>query len=62
MEAPKIFESEYRFCLLLWAVAIAGVLMKLLWINAPRVLSTLIYLVMGWSVLFVWQDFAVVGS
>ena len=46
-----------RFCLVLWAVAIAGVLMKLLWINAPRLVSTLIYLVMGWAVLFVWQDF-----
>ena len=51
-----------RFCLLLWAVAIAGVLLKLLWIHAPRVLSTLIYLIMGWAVLFVWQDFQTLGQ
>lgn len=51
-----------HFCLILWGIAIAGVLVKVLWINAPRVLSTLFYLVMGWSVLFVWQDFVVLGQ
>ena len=51
-----------RFCLALWGVAIAGTLAKLLWINAPRVLSTAFYLVMGWAVLFVWKDFAVLGQ
>ena len=29
-----------RFCLILWGVALAGVLAKMLWINAPRMLST----------------------
>ncbi|WP_455581063.1 PAQR family membrane homeostasis protein TrhA [Dysosmobacter sp.] len=47
-----------RFCVILWGVAAAGVLAKMLWINAPRVLSTLIYLVMGWAVVFVARDFA----
>lgn len=47
-----------RFCLALWAVAIVGVLAKLLWMNAPRILSTAIYLVMGWAVVFVAKDFA----
>lgn len=47
-----------RFCLILWGVAIVGVLAKLLWMNAPRVLSTAIYLVMGWAVVFVAEDFA----
>ncbi|MDD3347479.1 hemolysin III family protein [Oscillibacter sp.] len=51
-----------QFCLLLWAVAIGGTLVKLLWINAPRILSTAVYLVMGWAVLFVWRDFAAVGT
>ncbi|WP_295579269.1 hemolysin III family protein [uncultured Oscillibacter sp.] len=46
------------FCLALWAVAIAGTLVKLLWMHAPRVLSTAAYLAMGWAVLFVWRDFA----
>ena len=51
-----------RFCLALWGVAIAGVLLKLLWINAPRVLSTLIYLVMGWAIVFVAKDFAAISQ
>ena len=46
-----------RFCLAIWGVAVAGVLVKLLWMNAPRVLSTLFYLAMGWAVLFAWEDF-----
>ena len=50
-----------RFCLLLWGVAIAGVLVKLFWLNAPRILSTLFYLIMGWSIVFVWNDFATLG-
>lgn len=51
-----------RFCLALWAVAIAGILAKLLWINAPRILSTAVYLIMGWAVVFVAKDFAVLGQ
>lgn len=51
-----------RFCLALWGVAIAGVLLKILWINAPRVLSTVIYLVMGWAIVFVARDFSAVGQ
>jgi hemolysin III len=51
-----------RFCAALWCVAIAGVLMKVLWINAPRILSTLIYLIMGWAVLFVARDFMTIGQ
>lgn len=51
-----------RFCLILWAVAIAGILAKLRWINAPRILSTMVYLIMGWAVVFVAKDFAVLGQ
>lgn len=47
-----------RFCLLLWGVAAAGILVKIFWINAPRMLSTAIYLVMGWAAVFVAKDFA----
>ena len=51
-----------RFCLVIWAVAIAGVLVKLLWMNAPRVLSTFFYLAMGWAMLFAWEDFQALGQ
>lgn len=31
-----------------WGIAIAGMFMKLFWPTAPRLLSTLVYLFMGW--------------
>ncbi|WP_394350070.1 hemolysin III family protein [Streptomonospora sp. PA3] len=41
---------------LIWTGAIAGVLFKVLWVNAPRWLSTALYLAIGWvAVLFVPQ-------
>ena len=43
-------------------VALAGVLAKMLWINAPRMLSTAVYLIMGWSVVFVAKDFTALGQ
>ena len=54
--------SYTPFCLILWGVALAGVLAKLLWINAPPMLSTAVYLIMGWSVVFVAKDFAALGQ
>ena len=43
-------------------MALAGVLVKMLWINAPRILSTAVYLIMGWAVVFVWRDFTALGQ
>ncbi len=37
----------------MWTLAAVGLLKKLFWLNAPRWLSTALYLVMGWSVLLV---------
>lgn len=51
-----------RFCAVIWGVAVAGVLVKILWMSAPRVLSTFFYLAMGWSVLFAWDDFLAMGQ
>lgn len=34
-------------------VALCGVLFKMIWFNCPRWLSTIIYIVMGWMVIFV---------
>ncbi|GAA0589153.1 hemolysin III family protein [Virgibacillus siamensis] len=34
------------------AIAIAGVTFKLVWFHAPRLLSTLLYVAMGWIVIF----------
>ena len=39
------------FCAGIWAVAIIGVILKILWINCPRIISVAIYLMLGWSIL-----------
>jgi len=35
----------------IWIIAVAGMVMKLFWLQAPRWLSTGIYLLMGWLIL-----------
>lgn len=37
---------------IIWAMAILGGAFTLLWINMPRLLTALIYLVMGWTAVF----------
>ncbi len=34
----------------IWGIAMAGIVLKLLWFNAPRWLYTLFYLIMGWLI------------
>jgi hemolysin III len=36
----------------IWGIAIAGILFKVIWFNAPRWFSTVIYLLMGWIAVF----------
>ena len=36
----------------IWAMAILGAVFTLFWINMPRVLTAVIYLVMGWTAIF----------
>ena len=38
----------YILLALIWCIAVAGVFMKIFWMNAPRWLSTMVYVVMGW--------------
>ncbi len=38
----------------IWLLALAGVMLKLVWLDAPRWLSTLLYVLMGWSVVFIY--------
>ncbi|MFI3174292.1 MAG: hemolysin III family protein [Bacillota bacterium] len=38
-----------------WGVAATGILMKLFWWSAPRFISTLSYVMMGWLALFVFR-------
>lgn len=42
----------YSLLIAVWVIATAGILLKAFWINAPRWLSTGIYVLMGWIVVF----------
>ncbi len=48
MAAP----DSYIFLAVIWGIAVFGIAVKLLWIDAPRFLGTILYLLMGWAVLF----------
>ena len=43
-------KTGYTLFTIIWAVAISGIIMKALWINAPRWLTTALYILMGWLV------------
>lgn len=49
----------YVFLGAVWLVALAGIAVKLLWIDAPRLIGTALYLALGWAIAF---DFGVVLS
>lgn len=34
----------------IWGIAMTGIILKILWFNAPRWLSTLFYVIMGWLI------------
>lgn len=40
----------WTLLILVWAFALAGIILKALWLDAPRWLSTAIYVIMGWLV------------
>ncbi|WP_347490534.1 PAQR family membrane homeostasis protein TrhA [Desulfoscipio sp. XC116] len=40
----------YSFLVGVWLLAIAGILIKILWMDAPRWFSTLFYVFMGWLI------------
>lgn len=53
MPAPH----SYYFLAILWSVALLGIIIKVLWLNAPRAITTGIYLILGWSIVFDFQAF-----
>lgn len=46
----------------IWSIAVLGIIFKLVWFHAPKWVSLLIYLLMGWAVIVVfpvlWQVFS----
>lgn len=41
---------------ILWSIAITGVVFKSIWIHKYKNIHLLMYLFMGWSVVFIWPD------
>ncbi len=42
----------YSFLIGVWVLAMAGILIKIFWMDAPRWFSTLLYVFMGWLIVF----------
>lgn len=45
-----------RLCLLVWGIALAGILIKAFWITCPKWFSSVIYIAMGWVCLLAFQE------
>ena len=45
-------KTGWTLLALVWAFALGGIILKAIWINAPRWLSTAIYVIMGWLIVF----------
>jgi len=51
--------KNYILLGLIWFLALSGIIMKLFWIEAPRALSAILYILMGW---FIAIDFPALGE
>ena len=45
------------FLVVIWLIAFIGIIIKLFWMNAPRFISTVFYLLMGWALVFDFPAF-----
>lgn len=54
--------SQWALLILVWSVAVLGVLFRILWLSAPRWLYTLLYVGMGWAALGWLGQFWVAGG
>lgn len=48
----------YSLLSIIWGIALAGIILKFLWFDAPRWLYTLFYLIMGWLVVIAFLPIA----
>ena len=52
------YPHSLYFLAVIWAIAVLGIVIKLFWMNAPRFISTIFYLLMGWALVFDFPAFA----
>ena len=48
----KFYDLATQTLIILWVLALAGIIFKLFWLNAPRWISAGLYLLLGWAVIF----------
>lgn len=53
-----VYPHSLYFILVIWIIALIGIIVKLFWLNAPRFISTAFYLLMGWALVFDFSAFA----
>ena len=46
----------YRITILVWAIAVIGIILTLIFWGKAKVLHVLLYLAMGWLIVFFWKD------
>lgn len=44
---------KWVMLIVIWSLALLGVVLKLIWLDAPRWLSTLFYVLLGWIAIFI---------
>lgn len=49
-------KKGYSLLAAVWGIAVAGMLIKALWINCPKWFSSVIYIAMGWVCVFVFRE------
>jgi len=54
--------TERTLLVIVWSGALAGVLMRVFWLNAPRWLYTPIYVALGWVAVWFLPEFADAGG
>ncbi|MFW5889127.1 MAG: PAQR family membrane homeostasis protein TrhA [Bacillota bacterium] len=50
------FEKAIYYLLAMWLLTVVGIVFKSIWINKFKKMHLFIYLLMGWSVVFYWQE------
>jgi hemolysin III len=48
----------YYFLVVIWCIALIGIITKVFWLQAPRMVSTVFYLLMGWALVFDYPAFS----
>lgn len=56
------FTHAFTFLCVIWGIALLGIILKICWLNSPRILYTLLYLLMGWAVIFDFKSFAIMPA